>query len=166
MYRLSLEECRYFRKLDRGMLYNLRHRCNHRVFQKVKSQDLYLTDERPEIFVCNKCRIGWHIHHRPPLRGNVNLERFLQDCKHTNVRTSEESMNHNECLECGRLIEKHELAKIWKGICNTTSRVKNIIAHNTREQTDKEKMESGRYIRFVWDPEVYGDKKWGVEYMD
>jgi|AACY02.16.fsa_nt_gi hypothetical protein len=166
MYRLSLEECRYFRAMDYGTLYNIRHRCNHRTFHKVKSQDLYLTDERPEIFVCNKCRIGWHIHHKPPLRGNGDLERFLQDCTHTQVRTSEASINHNECLECGRLIEKHELAKLWKGIRNTTNRVQNMIVQNTQNHTDKEKIDSGKDICFVWDPEVYGERKWGVEYMN
>jgi hypothetical protein len=167
MYQLSLEDRRHFRKMEYGILYNIRHRCSHRYFQKIKSQDLYLTDERPEIFVCNKCKIGWHIHHRrPPTRGNPILDQFIKNCEHINVKTLYGSESTNQCLECDALIEKTEIAKVWKGIRNVTSRASNIIKKQFKEETTEEKINSGRDIKFVWDPELYGDKKWDVEYND
>lgn len=166
MYRLSPEERRHFRTMDYGILYNIRHRCNHRYFQKVKSQDMYLTDKRPEIFVCNKCKIGWHIHHRTPLRGNDGLDEFIHKCKHINVKTLYGSDTINQCLECDALIEKTDLAKIWKGIRNVASKAKNIVKNQFKEGTKEEKIKSGKNITFVWDPDLYGDDKWGVEYCD
>lgn len=166
MYRLSPDERQYYRKMDYGTLYNIRHRCNHRFFQKVKCQDLDLTDERPEIFVCNKCKIGWHIHHRPPARGNPDLERFIQPCQHENIKTLEGSATVNQCLDCDALIEKTEIAKVWKGIRTVASKAKNIVKRQFKEDTIDEKIKSGREIRFVWDPDLYGDKKWDVEYCD
>lgn len=166
MYQLSPEERRYYRKMDYGKLYNIRHRCNHRFFKKIKSQDLHLTDERPEIFVCNKCKIGWHIYNRHPPRGNVNLEEFMEDCVHKNVKTSQESDSMNKCLECDALIEKTEIAKVWKGIRKIASKAKDIVKNQFTEDTNEVKIESGRDVSFVWDPDLYGDKKWGVEYCD
>ena len=166
MYQLSLADRRCFRMMNYGDLYNLRHRCNHRYFKKIKSQDLYLTDERPEIFLCNKCKIGWHIHNQVPPRGNPDLDEFLRNCEHRNVKTLPGSDNMNQCLECNTVIEKTDAAKVWKGIRNVASRAKNIVKKQFKEETKDEKINSGKNISFVWDPELYGDEIWGVEYED
>ena len=166
MYELSLEERRRFRKMDYGSLYNIHHRCNHRHFQKIKSQDLYLTDERPEIFVCNKCKMSWHIHHKPPTRGNPKLSEFIKMCEHKNTKTLHGSETVNQCLECDVLMEKTEIAKVWKGLRNVASGAKNIIKNTFKKETRGEKINSGRDIVFVWDPTLYGDQKWDVEYND
>lgn len=167
MYRLSLSERKHFRKMEHAELYNLRHRCNHKYFQKVQSQDLYLTDERPEIFVCNKCKIAWHVHHTIPMRGNRLLEEFFGVCNHTYVRTLGGSETKNHCLECDEIIEKTELAKLWKGIrttaSKTASKIKNIVEYQTRSLNQTENTKN---IRYVWDPDIYGSRKWGIEYDD
>jgi hemerythrin superfamily protein len=160
MYRLTIDDAKSFRSMERGDLYNLVHRCNHRFFDKisVKNDDDY--------FVCKKCKISWFIYQKLPKRGNPKLEKYLFVCKHEHICTHDESTNYNKCLECGIVFEKTEIAKLWKNVRSFSEKITATIQKTQKKHTNEEKIQSGRPIKFVWDPDMYGDDKWGVEYTD
>lgn len=146
MYRLTLQECREFRKMEYGELYNLYERCNHRFFQTYNDT----------VFVCKRCKLSWNMNGPHPPRGNVGLEYFLRGCTHRNVRTFAGTTTKNQCIECDRILEKTEIAKIWKAVSR---------AFKNDDDIDI-KVNSGRRLRYIWDPDIYGEHRWGVEYDD
>jgi hypothetical protein len=152
MYRLTTEDMRNYRNMDYGTMYNIVHRCNHRYFEKVtvKNDDDY--------FICKKCKISWFVYQKHPMRGNLALEKYLYSCTHEHVRSVEGSTTHNQCLECDAIIEKTSVGKVWKNMRNLTETITNRITRNGKEN------DIDRMCRYVWDPEKYGDKKWGIEY--
>lgn len=159
MYVLTNEDSRIYRNMNRGDLHNCVYRCNHKYFDKISLKN------NDEYFICKSCKRSWFLYEKHPKRGNPSLEKYLSKCKHEEICTLENSTTHNKCLECDAIIEKSTMGKLWKNVRIFSEQIKNtVINKETIEETREEKISSGKPVRFVWDPELYADKMWDVEY--
>lgn len=148
MYTLTNDETRALRKMDRGTLTNLYERCNHSSVGSIPYNNT-------KLMICQRCARSWYASDPVPPRGNPKLARFLKPCEHTHIRTLPGTTTHNQCLECDKVLQKSDAASVWKSIKNT---FENIAPGSPKNNN------SPKSIKFVWDPDVYGDKMWGVEY--
>lgn len=165
----TVQQIRYFRKMERGILVNLYRSCNHRYYYSLFSPT------GKTMYRCRNCAIEWYFDEDSPERGNPHLWTFLQKCQHLTTQSAPtQYLTHNECLECGEIIEKTEMGKAWKQVRTTATDLRKQIFKNITQlnrtiiepvqDEDYSKYSPETNVRYVWDPSKYGEKNWGIEF--